>query len=104
MDRFYFQGRDLTKQRGEALRRLRGDQIAMVYQDPMKALNPSLRIGEQMNEVLIVHQKISQSETHERSMTLYETGLYGSIPRCDDALPSAIIGWQEECVVIATAL
>ena len=100
----HFQGRDLTKQRGEALRRLRGDQIAMVYQDPMKALNPSLRIGEQMNEVLIVHQKISQSEAHERSIKMLKRVYMADPQDVMKRYPHQLSGGQQQRVVIATAL
>ena len=44
----------------EELRKIRGDRIAMVYQDPMQALNPSMRLGDQMSEVLIVHRGMKQ--------------------------------------------
>lgn len=52
-----FLGQELVGKAGEELRQLRGDQIAMVYQDPMQALNPSMRLGEQMKEVLTVHRQ-----------------------------------------------
>ncbi|MGD8519452.1 MAG: ATP-binding cassette domain-containing protein, partial [Anaerolineae bacterium] len=51
-----FQGRELVGRSQEELRKLRGDQIAMVYQDPMQALNPSVTIGDQLAEVLTVHR------------------------------------------------
>jgi peptide/nickel transport system ATP-binding protein len=57
-----FQGQELVGVTGEELRRLRGDQIAMVYQDPMQALNPSMRLGDQMKEVLTVHRGMSDNE------------------------------------------
>ena len=55
-----FQGQELVGVTGEELRRLRGDQIAMVYQDPMQALNPSMRLGDQMTEVLTVHRGMDE--------------------------------------------
>ena len=55
-----FQGQSLVGRTPEELRKLRGDQISMVYQDPMTSLNPVLRIGDQMTEVLTVHRGISQ--------------------------------------------
>ena len=55
-----FQGQDLVGSRKRSCARLRGDQIAMVYQDPMQALNPSMRLGEQMKEVLTVHRGLSE--------------------------------------------
>ena len=57
-----FQGRDLVGRSEEELRQIRGDQISMVYQDPMQALNPSMRIGDQMAEVLVVHRDMSKAE------------------------------------------
>ncbi len=57
--RIKFQGQELVGKSAEELRRLRGDQIAMVYQDPMQALNPSMRLGEQLKEVLTVHRGLA---------------------------------------------
>ena len=51
-----FQGKSLVGRSAEELRQLRGDQISMVYQDPMTSLNPVLRVGDQMTEVLTVHR------------------------------------------------
>ncbi len=70
--RIVFQGQDLVGRSEEELRRLRGDRIAMVYQDPMQALNPSLRIGEQMAEVLIVHRKMKRKEAEERCIQMLQ--------------------------------
>ena len=53
-----FLGQELVGKAGEELRRLRGDQTAIVYQDPMQSLNPSMRLGDQMKEVLTVHQSL----------------------------------------------
>ncbi|MGB9593817.1 MAG: ATP-binding cassette domain-containing protein, partial [Anaerolineae bacterium] len=64
--RILFQGQELVGRSEEELRRLRGDRIAMVYQDPMQALNPSLRIGEQLSEVLVVHRGMKRKEAEER--------------------------------------
>jgi peptide/nickel transport system ATP-binding protein len=61
-----FQGKNLVGKRGEELRRLRGDQIAMVYQDPMQSLNPSMQLGKQMKEVLTVHQGLSSAEAQKK--------------------------------------
>ena len=55
-----FLGQELVGKEGEELRRLRGDQIAMVYQDPMQALNPSMRVGDQMKEVVTVHRNVQR--------------------------------------------
>src|SRR5665647_1331512 len=55
-----FKGTDLTKLREEELRRLRGNRIAMIFQDPMMTLNPVLRIDTQMMETVFAHAKVSR--------------------------------------------
>ena len=67
-----FMGQELVGKQGEELRQLRGDQIAMVYQDPMQALNPSMRLGEQMKEVLTVHRNLSEAEAEKRCVQMLE--------------------------------
>ena len=65
-----FQGHSLVNQSEEDLRKLRGNRVAMVYQDPMTSLNPVLRIGEQMGEVLTVHQGMSKAQAHQRCVEM----------------------------------
>jgi len=66
-----FQGEELVGRSQEELKRLRGDRLAMVFQDPMQALNPSVRLGEQLTEVLTCHHRdISQKEAWERSVQM----------------------------------
>ena len=67
-----FQGQELVGKRGEELRRLRGNQIAMVYQDPMQSLNPSMQLGEQMKEVLTVHMKMAAAKAEIRCREMLE--------------------------------
>ena len=67
-----FMGQELVGKSGEELRQLRGDQIAMVYQDPMQALNPSLRLGSQMKEVLTVHRGMSDEDAEKRCIEMLD--------------------------------
>ncbi|MGV2390424.1 MAG UNVERIFIED_CONTAM: hypothetical protein LVR29_25875 [Microcystis novacekii LVE1205-3] len=71
-----FQGQDLVGRSEKELRLLRGDQIAMVYQDPMQALNPSLRLGKQMTKVLTVHRGISEKEAEKRCIEMLGASLH----------------------------
>ncbi len=99
-----FQGQDLVGRTGEELRRLRGDQIAMVYQDPMQALNPSMRLGEQMKEVLTVHRGISEKEAKKRCVEMLDRVFMPDAANVMRRYPHQISGGQQQRVVIAMAL
>jgi peptide/nickel transport system ATP-binding protein len=99
-----FQGQELVGKRGEELRRLRGDQIAMVYQDPMQALNPSLRLGDQLKEVLTVHRGMSTKEAYRRCVEMLERVYMPDAANVMNRFPHQISGGQQQRVVIAMAL
>ncbi len=102
--RIVFQGQDLVGRSEEELRRLRGDRIAMVYQDPMQALNPSLRIGEQMAEVLIVHRKMKRKEAEERCIQMLQRVYMPDPANVMRRYPHQLSGGQQQRVVIGMAL
>jgi len=99
-----FQGQELVGVTGEELRRLRGDQIAMVYQDPMQALNPSMRLGDQMSEVLTVHQQMEKSKAEKRCIEMLERVYMPDAANVMKRYPHQISGGQQQRVVIAMAL
>jgi peptide/nickel transport system ATP-binding protein len=99
-----FQGQELVGVTGEELRRLRGDQIAMVYQDPMQALNPSMRLGDQMSEVLTVHTGIDKTEAEKRCIEMLERVYMPDAANVMKRYPHQISGGQQQRVVIAMAL
>ncbi|MCB8945052.1 MAG: ABC transporter ATP-binding protein [Ardenticatenaceae bacterium] len=99
-----FQGQELVGKSGEELRQLRGDQIAMVYQDPMQALNPSLTLGEQMKEVLTVHRGMEEEEAAERCIQMLERVYMPDAANVMKRYPHQISGGQQQRVVIAMAL
>ncbi len=99
-----FQGQELVGVAGEELRRLRGDQIAMVYQDPMQALNPSMRLGDQMSEVLTVHRGMNKKEAEKRCIEMLERVYMPDAANVMKRYPHQISGGQQQRVVIATAL
>ncbi len=76
----------------------------MVYQDPMQALNPSLRIGEQMAEVLIVHQGMKRAEAEERCIRMLERVYMPDPADVMRRYPHQLSGGQQQRVVIAMAL
>jgi peptide/nickel transport system ATP-binding protein len=99
-----FQGQELVGKEGEDLRRLRGDQIAMVYQDPMQALNPSMTLGDQMKEVLTVHRGISETEAADHCVKMLERVYMPDAANVMKRYPHQISGGQQQRVVIAMAL
>ena len=99
-----FQGKELVGKKGEELRRLRGDQIAMVYQDPMQSLNPSMLLGDQMKEVLTVHQGLGKKEAEKRCIEMLERVYMPDAANVMHRYPHQISGGQQQRVVIAMAL
>ena len=99
-----FQGKNLVGKRGEELRRLRGDQVAMVYQDPMQSLNPSMQLGKQMKEVLTVHQGLSRAEAEKKCIKMLERVHMPDAANVMRRYPHQISGGQQQRVVIAMAL
>ena len=99
-----FLGQELVGRSGEELRRLRGDQIGMVYQDPMQALNPSMRLGDQMKEVLTVHRGLSDAEAAERCIQMLERVYMPDAANVMKRFPHQISGGQQQRVVIGMAL
>ncbi len=99
-----FRGRDMASLSPEALRQLRGSEIAMIYQEPMAALNPSMTIGAQLVEVPIVHSGASKSEARRRALeVLADVGL-ADAERLLSSYPHQISGGQQQRVVIGMAL
>ena len=99
-----FQGQDLVGKEGEELRQLRGDQIAMVYQDPMQALNPSMKLGDQMKEVLTVHRDMDEGEAEKRCIEMLERVYMPDAANVMNRYPHQISGGQQQRVVIGMAL
>ena len=99
-----FQGRDLVGRSEEELRKIRGDRIAMVYQDPMQALNPSMRLGDQMAEVLTVHRGMKKRDAEEKCVQMLERVYMPDPANVMRRYPHQISGGQQQRVVIAMAL
>ena len=99
-----FEGQDLVRASAEALRRVRGSRIAIVYQEPSTALNPSLTIGRQLIEVPLAHGRMSQSEARGRAERVLADV---HLPDPDSVMrryPHQLSGGQKQRVVIAMAL
>jgi peptide/nickel transport system ATP-binding protein len=99
-----FEGRDMQAMSQEELRRLRGSKIAMVYQEPMASLNPSMRISEQLAEVPQYHEGVSQGEALERAEKMLGLVRLPDPKRIMNSFPHQISGGQQQRAVIAMAL
>jgi peptide/nickel transport system ATP-binding protein/oligopeptide transport system ATP-binding protein len=99
-----FEGRDLTKLSEPELRSVRGARVGMIFQEPMTSLNPVFRIGRQIEEVLVLHQKLAPEAA--RAQTLELLGRVG-IPSPEtriDQYPHELSGGMKQRVMIAMAI
>ncbi|MCG3225367.1 MAG: ABC transporter ATP-binding protein [Candidatus Heimdallarchaeota archaeon] len=99
-----FHGQDLRHLSDSDMRKIRGNQIAMIFQDPMTSLNPVFTVGDQISEAIMLHQKVSKKEAKEKSIKIMS--LVG-IPSADervDNYPFEFSGGMRQRVMIAMAL
>ncbi len=102
--RILFEGEDLLKASPERLRTLRGNRIGMIFQEPMTALNPVLRIGAQVDEVLEVHQTGHKKARRERVLEMLAAVNLPDPAKIFDAYPHQLSGGQRQRAMIAMAL
>ncbi len=99
-----FNGRDLLKLSAEEMRRVRGREMAMIFQDPMTSLNPVLTVGTQMTEALVLHLGMKQEQADERAAELLAlVGVANPADRLKD-YPHQFSGGQRQRIGIAMAL
>jgi peptide/nickel transport system ATP-binding protein len=99
-----FDGKDLLKLSDSEMREMRGDDIAMIFQDPMTSLNPVFRVGEQIAEALRLHRKLSRSEARKATIeAMREVAIPDPARRVDD-YPHQLSGGMRQRVMIAMAL
>ncbi|MFK5914783.1 MAG: ABC transporter ATP-binding protein [Woeseiaceae bacterium] len=99
-----FKGENLLALHEDEIRKIRGQEIAMIFQEPMTALNPVYRIGDQLVESLMVHKKMSRAKARTRMIELLDrTGIVEPQKRFD-AYPHMLSGGQRQRVMIAMAL
>lgn len=95
-------GQDLLQMSESEMRKVRGARISMVFQDPMTALNPNMAIGEQISEVIRIHNKISKTE--EKTRTIEMLRLVGITAERYGEYPHQFSGGMKQRVIIAMAL
>lgn len=99
-----FEGRNLLKAKEKELRTLRGNDIAMIFQDPMTSLNPVFTVGDQIIEAIRTHQPVSKHEAHKRAVkVLGDVGIANPEVRINE-YPHEYSGGMRQRVMIAMAL
>lgn len=99
-----FNNQDLTKVSSKAFQKIRGNDIAMIFQEPMSSLNPSMRCGKQVQEVLLQHTMLSKKEAKLETLNLFEKVKLPDPNRVYKAYPHEISGGQKQRVMIAMAI
>lgn len=99
-----FQGQDLIQLTQKELNKIRGDRISMIFQDPMTCLNPYMRISEQLTEVLVVHQGMSEKEAQAEAIRSLEMVCIPEAKKRFHLYPHEFSGGMRQRVMIAMAL
>ncbi len=102
--RILFESRNLLELSDRQMARIRGNRIAMIFQEPMTSLNPTMTVGEQIGEALYIHEGIAGSEARKRALALLErVRIPGAVRRLDE-YPHQFSGGMRQRVMIAMAL
>src|SRR5688572_26849067 len=99
-----FEGEDLLKLPAQRMRDLRGDQLSMIFQEPMTSLNPAFTVGDQVAEALLRHKDISQKEAEHRAVEMLRKVRIPSPERLALDYPHQLSGGMRQRVMIAMAL
>ncbi|MGB3606209.1 ABC transporter ATP-binding protein [Psychroserpens sp.] len=99
-----FNGKDLTTLNQKDFQNIRGKDIAMIFQEPMSSLNPSMTCGKQVQEILLQHEKLSKAAAKIETLALFESVKLPLPERVYKAYPHEISGGQKQRVMIAMAI
>ena len=100
----FFEGRDLLKVSNEEIRQVRGNKIAMIFQEPMSSMNPVLTIGRQIGEPLVIHRNITKGEALKESATLLEKVQIPESETRVKAYPHVFSGGMRQRAMIAMGM
>lgn len=99
-----YKGTDLTKLTFKQLRRIKGEEISYIFQDPMTSLNPTLKVGKQVMEGILTHERVSRKEAYERAISLLrEAGIPNPEKRMEQ-YPHELSGGMRQRIMIAIAI
>ena len=99
-----FLGKDLIGLPDADMRKIRGSEISMIFQEPMTSLNPVFRVGDQVMEAILLHQNVSKSEARKMTIDLFDEVGIPDPSRRVDSFPHQMSGGQKQRVMIAMAL
>lgn len=99
-----FEGKNIAAMKEKDLHSIRGNRIAMVFQDPMTSLDPTMKIGQQIMEVIMLHQKTSKQEAYEKAIKLIELVGISEPEERMKQYPHQFSGGMRQRIVIAIAL
>jgi oligopeptide/dipeptide ABC transporter ATP-binding protein len=99
-----FRGKDLAALSDKEMQKIRGDDISMVFQEPMSALNPVYTVGNQVAEIIRVHRKVSKKEAYARTVDLFKMVGIPAAERRVHEYPHNLSGGMRQRVMIAMAL
>ncbi len=102
--RIMFEGRDLVSLPDDELRKIRGNEIAMIFQDPLSSLHPFYKVGKQLSEAVLTHRKVSKADARSRAVELLELVGIPDPQRRVDQYPHEFSGGMRQRVMIAMAL
>ena len=99
-----YKDEDLTKFSSKQFQNIRGNKIGFIFQEPMSSLNPSMTCGKQVQEILLLHTKLSKKEAKIETISLFEQVKLPDANRVYNAYPHEISGGQKQRVMIAMAI
>ena len=99
-----YEDEDLTQLSSKAFQRIRGNKIAMIFQEPLSSLNPSMTCGKQVEEILLQHSNLSKNEVKQETISLFEKVKLPNPERILKSYPHEISGGQKQRVMIAMAI
>lgn len=99
-----FHGKDLTKMSEKEIRKVRGNQISMIFQEPLTSLNPVFTIGYQISETIRLHQKLDKKEAKQKSISLLDKVGIPNASKQYHSFPHQLSGGMRQRVMIAMAL
>ncbi|HOG53765.1 MAG TPA: ABC transporter ATP-binding protein, partial [Bacillota bacterium] len=102
--RIFFEGDDLLQKSEKEMRSVRGNDISMIFQEPMTSLNPVFTIGDQICEAILLHQKVNKKQARQQAIDLLKKVGIPSAERRIDDYPHQMSGGMRQRVMIAMAL